>query len=283
MVSLTVLSISDPESFPGEKDFEALSREEAIENIRDWFFYNFEDPVHNAPYDGAEGGYQFIWGGPYETRQEVEGRFGGFIDPEVLEGAIEEIEEHEGPEWTVSERRVVPESDDDDNSYHADLTNDAPRFYEEEQARATVTRDAAALLEALDALHDQSPGIGHNKPPEALDPPVGAGDLSELRGAATAVRQESLSAKPDVQIVAANSNIILKWVRAVASWAAGKADTFAENAAKSAGTTAGPAAVAGLGYMVSQYFSPQHATVFEAALKLGASMAHWISVLLPGV
>ncbi|RWQ40187.1 MAG: hypothetical protein EOS20_03880 [Mesorhizobium sp.] len=279
MVSLTVLPISDPDSFPGDKDFQELSRGEAIEWIVKWFFHNFEDPVHNTPYDGREGGYQYLWGGPYETYDEVDSRFSRLVADDVAEAAIEEIEEREGPVWTVSARRVVPEAEEDD-TYHGDLTNDSPDWLLEQQAREQVARDADALVTALDELPEPTAGIGHNKPPEPIDLPLADNDLSELRSAASAVRQETLSVSVDGQSLSANADIILKWIRKVASWAASKLDIFVDNAVKSAGTAAG---IAGLGYIITQYLSPQHATVFEAASKLAVSIAQWMSVILPGI
>ena len=40
-----------------------------------WFYEHFESP-DTLPYDSSEGGYQWIWGGPYDPRQELEGEFG---------------------------------------------------------------------------------------------------------------------------------------------------------------------------------------------------------------
>jgi len=33
--------------------------------MADWFLANFENPAECTPYESAEGGYQWIWGGPY--------------------------------------------------------------------------------------------------------------------------------------------------------------------------------------------------------------------------
>ena len=54
-----------------------LRRGEAIQRVTDWFFSNFEDPVHHTPWD--EGGYVYIWGGPYDAREEIEAAFGSQI------------------------------------------------------------------------------------------------------------------------------------------------------------------------------------------------------------
>jgi hypothetical protein len=41
----------DPVSRP--PDVSEMSREGAIEAIKDWFLVNFEDPVHSTPYMGG--------------------------------------------------------------------------------------------------------------------------------------------------------------------------------------------------------------------------------------
>ena len=33
-----------------------------------WFRERFEDPVEETPYNSREGGYLYIWGGPYDAR-----------------------------------------------------------------------------------------------------------------------------------------------------------------------------------------------------------------------
>jgi hypothetical protein len=61
-----------------------MSQEDAIEAIKDWFLVNFEDPVHSTPYESAEGGYIYIWGGPYETRDIVEHFFSDAASEELI-------------------------------------------------------------------------------------------------------------------------------------------------------------------------------------------------------
>jgi len=59
--------------------------------MRHWFYANYEDPVENTPYESAEGGYQYIWGGPYDPREELEGEFGGIVSDEVIEELAEKL------------------------------------------------------------------------------------------------------------------------------------------------------------------------------------------------
>jgi uncharacterized coiled-coil protein SlyX len=66
--------------------------------MRQWFFENYEDPVENTPYESREGGYQYIWGGPYNAHEELDARFSGIVPYEVIEELAEELG-FESAEW----------------------------------------------------------------------------------------------------------------------------------------------------------------------------------------
>lgn len=57
-----------------------------------WFRKRFEDPAERTPYESAEGGYIWIWGGPYDAREELEAEFSGIVPEEVIDDLIEELE-----------------------------------------------------------------------------------------------------------------------------------------------------------------------------------------------
>jgi hypothetical protein len=59
--------------------------------MRKWFYANFEDPAESTPYDSAEGGYQYIWGGPFDAHEELEGEFGGIVPDEVIKELADEL------------------------------------------------------------------------------------------------------------------------------------------------------------------------------------------------
>ena len=42
----------DPLTLPPD-DFDGMSTDDAVELIKEWFFENFEDPVHSTPYESA--------------------------------------------------------------------------------------------------------------------------------------------------------------------------------------------------------------------------------------
>jgi hypothetical protein len=48
----------DPVSIP--PDIRGLALDDAVEKIQEWFYANFEDPVHSTPYDSSEGGYSML-------------------------------------------------------------------------------------------------------------------------------------------------------------------------------------------------------------------------------
>ena len=64
-----------------------------------WFYSNYEDPVHSCPYNSKEGGYQFIYGGPYEADEELLNEFSDIVPEEVIEELAKELQD-ECPEWS---------------------------------------------------------------------------------------------------------------------------------------------------------------------------------------
>jgi hypothetical protein len=117
-------TLSDPEHTAGSGPFDppaldvgplspcpnvrGLADEDAAEAMVEWFWENFEDPVHHTPHD--EGEYVFIWGGPYDAREELEAAFSSTTSERAIEIATDSIET-EGFEWVPSSARIVPETE----------------------------------------------------------------------------------------------------------------------------------------------------------------------------
>lgn len=70
---------------------EKASDEEKINAMKKWFLVNYYDPAENLPYISREGGYQWIYGGPYEINEELDDRFYSVVDGPLIEQAIEEL------------------------------------------------------------------------------------------------------------------------------------------------------------------------------------------------
>ena len=70
--------------------------------MEQWFRENFEDPVERTPYVSADGGYIWIWGGPYDAREELYKRFGDSVPEIVIEELASKLESECG-EWGPTE------------------------------------------------------------------------------------------------------------------------------------------------------------------------------------
>lgn len=85
-------------------------RDQQIELMREWFLARYCDPAHETPYESAEGGYIWIWGGPYHAEDELRERFGDVVDDEVIEALAEDLNSDGIYEWAPVRR-------DDDRDY----------------------------------------------------------------------------------------------------------------------------------------------------------------------
>ena len=95
-------------------DDDDFDREGASEEMKEWFYSNYEDPVNSLPYISAEGGYQWINGGP-ETPQ---GALGSTFSDEFPEKLIEEVAQNiidESGIWDWSPIRGADFYDDGDD------------------------------------------------------------------------------------------------------------------------------------------------------------------------
>lgn len=72
-------------------DLAKADRDTQLEVMRTWFFQNYEDPAERTPYESREGGYVWIWGGPYEAREELESEFYDLVPEEVIEELDSEL------------------------------------------------------------------------------------------------------------------------------------------------------------------------------------------------
>ena len=76
------------------------------EVMETWFRDQYENPAERTPYDSEEGGYVWIWGGPYDAREELQAEFEGIVPNEVIEELADRLD-GESFEW-------APVASDDD-------------------------------------------------------------------------------------------------------------------------------------------------------------------------
>lgn len=84
---------------PNGSDIEELDPERQKERMKEWFFDHYTNPVDNTPYESAEGGYIYIWGGPYDAREELNEKFGGEVPDDIIEELADELNDIT-IEWT---------------------------------------------------------------------------------------------------------------------------------------------------------------------------------------
>jgi hypothetical protein len=85
-------------------DLRDADPETQLEVMEAWFRQNFEDPAQQTPYESAEGGYQYIWGGPYDAKEELTHEFSGVVPDQVIERLAVRLE-RENPEWAPTSFR----------------------------------------------------------------------------------------------------------------------------------------------------------------------------------
>jgi hypothetical protein len=110
----------DGEFEPEDHWLRTASKEHQIIAIRAWFLDRYCDPAMNTPYNGREGGYQFVHGGPYDPADELSNRFGRTVEEDVIQEVIDELHRQVGDEWAPV-RSNVPDDYDDD--YGVDIEN----------------------------------------------------------------------------------------------------------------------------------------------------------------
>lgn len=84
---------------PDDRWLRHADRDDQLVAVREWFLARYCDPAEETPYDGREGGYLFIHGGPYDPADEIPDRFSGIVDEDVLEEVIDELHAEMGDAW----------------------------------------------------------------------------------------------------------------------------------------------------------------------------------------
>jgi len=68
-----------------------LSDDEQRGVMETWFRERYEDPAERTPYESAEGGYIWIWGGPYDAAEVLGDEFSGKVDQETIDSLAEDL------------------------------------------------------------------------------------------------------------------------------------------------------------------------------------------------
>jgi hypothetical protein len=110
------------------------------EVMQAWFYSHYEDPVHSCPHDSGEGGYQFIYGGPYEAGEELENEFSGIVPDDVIQELAEELS-NECPEWSGDSSVQV----DDFSAWDYEPSVELPKHLQTFQSSISNVRSLLAV------------------------------------------------------------------------------------------------------------------------------------------
>lgn len=252
--------------------------ENSAPNLVEWFRERYEDPANDTPFNGREGGYLYVWGGPYDARTELEAKFGASVPEVVIQAAIKELESDGIFNWAPGPRHPSRQHSDDEFSYnpHPELEdlmdlakagrNQTFGQPEELKARAVfVTR----LCELDSELENLLAGIGHNGPPA---PVGGSGQLERigiqsLKDTVVTMRKGLEEAQPDAVTIGIHAlNLKQNWLSQKIDK---MADGFFEEFGKEFGKRMAQLVTSGLALVLTYTIQ----SIVDAAL-------HWLAVVL---
>ena len=204
--------------------FRRMRKAEKLELMIGWFHQNFEDPAQSTPYESAEGGYQWIWGGPYEARDELYSKFGDIVSESFIEEAVKEIESDGIVDWApvhTGDDYDEPEPPEDPISLDIYLDEPSDRYgsLEEQEVRARAREAIDELREALE--RPRPVGIGHNRPPEEEEEPE---EIAELRPAIAELSAELAKPSPTIALIKRWATPLRSALIACAQWGLKKID-----------------------------------------------------------
>lgn len=270
-----------------------LGKAKQIEYMTYWFHRNYEDPVEETPYESAEGGYIYIWGGPYEAKDELFDEFGSFIAETRIDEAVEEVESDGITDWAPGpehpsqrERAEDWAADRDDNGDRsapsADLNTIIHNLQDGQKPTYGDQLDLSLRQKTLDKIEQLTKalipitphgGIGHNNPPLDEDLPQIAA-IIEVRQASNAIQVELNASEPDALTVATATSRLQK----IIGWFGKKADKAADGFATAIGVAVATAVIGGVAYIARHV--PGH--VEELVTSIVRHATEWLTyVTLP--
>ncbi len=84
-------------------DLPKLDRDTQLDVMETWFRELYEDPAERTPYESREGGYIWIWGGPYEAVEVLGHEFGGTVEQDIIDSLVGKLDS-ECATWAPTDR-----------------------------------------------------------------------------------------------------------------------------------------------------------------------------------
>ncbi|MDN4571842.1 hypothetical protein DBB29_24600 [Pandoraea cepalis] len=88
----------------GPRDLDArwlanAPREAQVVALCAWFTDRYCDPAIDTPYNGREGGYLYVHGGPYSPDDELNQQFSDVVPDDVIQEAVDDLGAQHGDDW----------------------------------------------------------------------------------------------------------------------------------------------------------------------------------------
>lgn len=146
---------------PNDHWLETADEDDQKTAMREWFLARYCDPAQETPYNGREGGYLFVNGGPYDPADELPERFSGIVDDELINEVVEDLHgEAGGDEWAP----IRNEYSDEEDWLQLEIdSRDAPLLRlktRTEEARQVLTLTGSPQARELAKLLVFSNGVG---------------------------------------------------------------------------------------------------------------------------
>jgi hypothetical protein len=124
-------------------------KDERLIAMRAWFLDRYCDPGNETPYDGREGGFQFIHGGSYGPAEVLYERFDGIVDDDLIQEIVDEMHVAHGDQWAPI--HYYPDEYDDDYGIFVEERNEPFRKLSErlEQSREVLLLEGNVSAKSL--------------------------------------------------------------------------------------------------------------------------------------
>ena len=251
-------------SYLTASQLKGLSSKDQIAQMVGWFNRMYEDPIQETPYDSEGKGYLYVWGGPFNARDELWDEFGDLVSDDVIQAAVSKVEKGGTIEWAPTgsnpKHRGGPDEDEEGSYEPVPPTLEeirerrasgvSPKFGDPDEARGreVLRSEIVRLRDAMEDERGRHGGIGHNRPPESLS--LSEEQTEEVAEAVKKIDREAAKQVPDVDTVVESTGRLKK----VLGWFARKLDMAADSFAKTFGAVTGSAAGITLVGLVASVF-----------------------------
>jgi hypothetical protein len=101
-------------------------KDDQLTAMREWFRAHYCDPAYETPYNSKEGGYLFIYGGPYNPADVLPERFSEIVDDDAIQEIIDEMHNEVGEQWAPIQYGPPDDFEYDERFELRLLTRDEP-------------------------------------------------------------------------------------------------------------------------------------------------------------